>query len=225
MEFKQREKEVFRILEKLRDLDIVLIGGYALNSYVEFPRFSVDCDLMAYDGKEAVEILKREEYNLIEDRKDFIRLEKKVDSLKVGMDILIKELIDRQSGVTFEFSDILRNSAIRELPSKSEPKLRIKFRIASPEVLFVLKFASMRDQDIRDIFMLSTLDLDKSKIKELVKKYFSNELLENRIKKLKESIDSKSFRDSLQGVYGKLPEEFIVKNKKRLLSIVQRTIL
>jgi len=117
-------------------------------------------------------------------------------------------------------SDISKDSSVRELPSKSGVKLKIKFRIASPEILFVLKFASLRDQDIRDIFILSTYDLNRNKIKELFKKYFSHELLESRIKKLKESIDSKNFIDSLQGVYGKLPEEFIARNKKRLLSFV-----
>ncbi len=221
MEFELREKEVFRVLNKLRDFkDIVLIGGYALNSYVEFPRFSVDCDLMIYDEKEVIEILKKEDYKTIEQRKDFARFEKKVDDVKIGIDLLIKKLIDRQSGITFDLSDILKDSAIRELPSRSDAKLKIKFRIACPEMLFVLKFASMRDQDIRDIFILSTYDLNRDKIKGLVKKYFSNELLENRIKKLKESIESKNFIDSLQGVHGKLPEEFIARNKKRLLSFV-----
>lgn len=221
MEFELREKEVFRILEKLKHVEkVVLIGGYALNSYVEFPRFSIDCDLIVYDEKEIIEILKKEDYKSIEQRKDFARFEKKVDDVKIGIDLLIKKLIDRQSGITFDLSDILKDSAIRELPSISDAKLKIKFRIAGPEMLFVLKFASMRDQDIRDIFILSTYDLNRDKIKEFVKKYFSNELQEDRIKKLKESIESKNFIDSLQGVHGKLPEEFIARNKKRLLSFV-----
>jgi hypothetical protein len=221
MEFELREKEVFRILNKLRDFkDIVLIGGYALNSYVEFPRFSVDCDLIVYDEKEIIEILKKEGCKSIEQRKDFVRFERKVDDVKIGIDLLIKKLIDRQSGITFDLLDILKDSAIRELPSRSDAKLKIKFRIAGPEMLFVLKFASLRDQDIRDIFILSTYDLNRDKIKEFVKKYFSNELQEDRIKKLKESIESKNFIDSLQGVHGKLPEEFIARNKKRLLSFV-----
>jgi len=221
MEFELREKEVFRILEKLKHIDkVVLIGGYALNSYVEFPRFSIDCDLIVYDEKEIMEILKKEGYKLVEHRNDFARFERKVDVVKVGIDILIKKVIDRQSGIAFDLADILKDSAIRELPSKSDARLKIRFRIAGPEMLFILKFASLRDQDIRDIFILSTHDLNRGKIKELVKKYFSDELLENRIKKLKESIESKNFIDSLQGVYGKLPEEFIVRNKKRLLSFV-----
>ena len=221
MEFELREKEIFRILEKLKHAEkVVLIGGYALNSYVEFPRFSIDCDLIVYNEKEIIEILKKEGYKTIEHRNDFTRFEKKVDAVKVGIDILIKKLIDRQSGITFDLSGISKDSTIRELPSRSDAKLKIKFRIADPEMLFVLKFASMRDQDIRDIFILSTYDLKRDKIKELVKKYFSDELLGSRIKKLKESIESKNFIDSLQGVYGKLPEEFIARNKKRLLSFV-----
>jgi len=218
-QFKQRETEIFRILGKLKNIEkIVLIGGYALNSYVEFPRFSVDCDLILYDGKKATEILKNEGYKPIERGEGFIRLEREVDGIKVGMDLLIKKLIDRQSGLVFEFSDIFKDSAMRELPAKSYPTLKIKFRIASPEVLFVVKFASMRKQDIRDIFILSTYSLNKNKIKKLIKKYFSDELLGHRIKILKESIESENFINSLEGVYGKLPMEFISRIKKRLLS-------
>ena len=219
--FKQREIEIFEVLKKLRDVEkLVLIGGYALNSYIEFPRFSIDCDLIVYDEKKVVKILRSERYKLIEKKEDFIRFEKKVDNVKIGIDLLIKKLIDRQSELIFEFSDIFKDSTIRELPAKSDPKLKIKFRIVSPEVLFVLKFASIRKQDIRDIFMLSTYNLNKKKIKVFIKKYFQEKLLETRIKKLKESIESKNFIDSLQGVYGKIPEKFISKNKKRLLSFV-----
>ena len=218
-QFEQREIEIFRILGKLGGIKkIILIGGYALNSYVEFPRFSIDCDLMVYDERRAVKILKAEGYKLIERGEDFIRLERETGGVKTGIDLLIKKIIDRQSGLTFEFDDIFKGSAERELPAKSVPKFKTKFRIASPEVIFVIKFASMRKQDVRDIFILSACSLNKNKIRELIKKYFSDELLKERIEKLKESIESENFLNSLEGVYGKLPEEFISKTKKRMLN-------
>ena len=45
MIFEEREKLIFELLEKLKGIDFVLIGGYAINAYT-LPRFSVDCDLV-----------------------------------------------------------------------------------------------------------------------------------------------------------------------------------
>ena len=44
-----REKEIFETLNKLKGLNFVLIGGYAVNAYT-LPRFSVDCDIFLEDS-------------------------------------------------------------------------------------------------------------------------------------------------------------------------------
>jgi len=223
-QFAQREREVFRILEKLKKIKkVILIGAYALNAYTDFPRFSMDCDLVAFEEKGIKEILKKEGYKTVEKKEDFIRIERKIGKGKIGIDVLIKKVIDRQSGITFEFSDAFQDSSIKELKAKSDPRQKIKFRTASPEILFVMKLASMRKQDVRDIFILSSYSVDRTKIKKLIKKYFSKELLRKRREGLIEFIGSKDFLSSLQGVYGKLPEEFIIKNKKKLIKLLSST--
>ena len=40
-----RETEIFRVLKRLGEIEFVLIGGYAVNSYA-LPRFSEDCDIV-----------------------------------------------------------------------------------------------------------------------------------------------------------------------------------
>jgi hypothetical protein len=226
MEFELRENEIFSALEKLKTVEnIVLIGGYSLNAYVMFPRFSVDCDFVVYEEDKIIKILEKEGFKTVKrkpelDFKDFIRLEKKVNSSNASIDLMLKKLIDRQSGITFEFSDILKNSKVRELPAKSDPSLNVKFRVVDPEFLFLLKFASLRDQDIRDIFILQTYPLKKDKIKEFIKKYIKDDIRQKNVERLKESIESSNFRDSLQGPYGRLPDGFIDENKEKLLRLV-----
>jgi len=221
-QFELREREIFNILEKIKKFPkVILIGGYALNSYVEFPRFSIDCDLVVLDGNIILKVLKKEKFKIIEEEENFIRLEKKIDNIRIGIDLLIGKVKDRLSGITFEFLDIFQDSIIKELVAKSNPRIKINFRIASPEVLFIIKFASLRKQDLRDIFMLSFCRLNKNKIKKLIKKYFSSDLFNIRKEELKKLIISQDFMYSLQGVYGKLPEEFIEKNKRRVINFVE----
>jgi len=223
-QFELREREIFRIFEKIKKFSkIVLVGGYALNAYTEFPRFSVDCDLVVQDGNNTLNILtilKKEKFKTIEEQESFVRLERRIDNSKVGIDLLIGKIIDRLSGIVFEFSDIFQESKIMELVAKSNPELKTNFRVASPEVLFLMKFASLRKQDIRDIFMLSSHKLNKSKIKNLIKKHFSDTLFNARKEELKKLMMSKGFTNSLQGVYGKLPEEFVEKNKRLVMTFV-----
>jgi len=46
-----REKDIFETLKDLKNIDFVVIGGYAVNPYT-LPRFSVDCDLVLKDENE-----------------------------------------------------------------------------------------------------------------------------------------------------------------------------
>jgi len=220
--FEQREAEAFRILKQINKIvsQAILVGGYALNAYSAFPRFSLDCDLtvVADDFRKLRDFLTKENFKEVESRVDFARFEKKTGIMKIGIDLFIDKIIDRQSGITFNFSDIVNESKVVELKAKSNPSLKTEFRTASPEILFVMKLASFRKQDIRDAFMLSSYALNKKGIQALFKKYFTSNLLEKRAKALKKMIESTEFRDSLQGVYGRLPDKFLQENRSRLLA-------
>ena len=107
----------------------VIIGGYAVNAYT-LPRFSVDCDIVVKDREELKEIedvlvdfgYVKEENN--KDKTsyygDFLRLEKDMgNNVKVSIDILIKEVLDRQTNATFSANWVFDNSEIRTLRGKT----------------------------------------------------------------------------------------------------------
>src|SRR3989344_4801548 len=172
-----REKEIFETLKRMGSFKFVIIGGYAVNAYT-LPRFSVDCDIVVKDKKELKEIEEvllnfgyvKEEINKNKTSYygDFLRLEKDIgDNIKVSIDILIKEVLDRQTKATFSADWIFDNSEIRTLRGKTITE-ELKLRIINLDALFILKFVSCRLTDIRDIFMLAPNIKDKEWINEEV---------------------------------------------------------
>jgi len=219
-----REKEIFETLKKIKQFKFVIIGGYAVNAYT-LPRFSVDCDIVVKDKKEDDKIEKIlfelgylkenfNENNLY--RGDFRRYEKCLeDNFRVSIDILIKEIIDRQTNVVFLSTWIFDNSELKILKGKTIIE-ELKICIINLDALFVMKFISGRSTDIRDIFMLSPNIKDKKWIKqEIMKKHDFNE----RFLKIKKEITSKQFKDGLQGIYGYIEDKTFNKYKKAILEL------
>ncbi|MEK6936419.1 MAG: hypothetical protein AABW67_06545 [Nanoarchaeota archaeon] len=220
-----REKEIFETLKKINKFKFVVIGGYAVNAYA-LPRFSVDCDIVIKDKgglKEIERVLVTFGYVKEESNKDktpyygnFLRLEKDIGGgIKVSIDILIKEVLDRQTNATFSADWIFENSEIKTLRGKTITE-ELKLRIINLDALFVLKFVSCRLTDIRDIFMLAPNIKNKGWVKqEISKKYYFDKLF----LKIKEKITSKQFKDSLQGVYGIIDDKVFEKHKKAILDL------
>jgi len=220
-----REKEIFETLKNLNKFKFVIIGGYAVNAYT-LPRFSVDCDIVIKNKEELKEIEKtlvNLDYVKEENNKDktsyygdFLRLEKDLgDNIKVSIDILIKEVLDRQTNTTFSADWVFDNSEIRKLRGKTIIE-ELKLRIINLDALFVLKFVSCRLTDIRDIFMLAPNIKNKEWIKEEISKKYDFDKL---FFKVEEKITSKQFKDSLQGVYGIVDDKVFKKHKKAILGL------
>ncbi len=216
-----REKEIFETLKNIRKFKFVVIGGYAVNAYA-LPRFSVDCDIIIREINELDKIKnvllklgyvkenidKNSYYNNCE------RYEKNLENnFKVSIDILIKDILDRQTGVVFSADWVFDNSEIRILKGKTITE-ELKLRIINIDALFVMKMISCRSTDIRDIFMLSP----NLKNKDWIKKEISDRYdFDNRLSKIKEKISSKQFKDGLQGIYGYIDDVVFEKHKKALL--------
>ena len=114
------------------------------------------------------------------------------------MDVLIGEVLDRQTDATFSAEWIVEHSKIRLLKGKTILE-ELNVRIIDAEALFVMKFICARATDIRDIFMLAPNVKDRKWIQnEISERYDFN----NRLKRIKEKVLSKQFKDGLQGVYG-----------------------
>lgn len=198
------------ILQTLMELpkDVVLIGGYAVNAYVP-PRFSIDCDLVVFEG--VTEIKKTLMKNGFEETEkgdvpygEYFRFARKKE--KVSFDLLLNSVFDRVSGIVFEGSLFKKYSKERVTVGRANP-IRIKIRIADAELLFAMKFVSARRQDMRDIFMLSGTELNWNLIRDIIKEKCSEKLLRERVKMIKAKVANKSYRDSLHGAFGKIPDK------------------
>lgn len=209
-----RENEILRMLGKLKDLNFVLIGGYAINAYTQ-PRFSVDCDIVVLNKEDANKIKKillQEGYKEKEINPnipysgEFICFVKKIDDYPIAFDMLIGSVIDRDTKLKFKAEWIFKNSNIRILVGKTSPT-KIELRIANPEVLIIMKLAASRKADLRDAFMLLEKDIDFGYVLSELKKYG----LQNKLKVLREYVTSDSFKDSLQGVFGRIDQKIFNK--------------
>lgn len=219
MILEEREKEIFDALEKIAEYGI-LVGGYAINAYTP-PRFSVDCDLVLKKNvKHVEEVLIKNGFKKTEHGKlqlpytgEFLRFEKG----KTFFDLLVGGILDRQSSSYFPYDFIEKNSKERETVGRATIS-RIRMKIANPEVLFIMKFASCRRQDMRDMFMLSNLKLDAEFIIATIKEKY-NGMLPN-IEKIRKAVTDQKFKDALQGVYGLLPEAMFETTRDNLLKIL-----
>ena len=135
-----REQEILAMLEKLKDLDFVLIGVYAVNAYTQ-PRFSVDCDLVVKNTSQAGKIksvLSKEGYKEKKINPDtpyigeFLCLSKKVDGFAIPFDIMIGSVIDRDTKLKFPAEWIFNNSKRSMLTGKVSIS-KIELMIASPD--------------------------------------------------------------------------------------------
>jgi len=198
------------ILQTLQELpkDVILVGGYAVNAYVP-PRFSIDCDLIVFRG--VTEIKKMLLKNGFEETEkgdvphgEYIRFMRKRE--RVSFDLLINSVLDRESGIVFEGSLFKKYSRERFTVGRANP-IRIRLRIADPEMLFAMKFVSARRQDMRDIFMLSGTELNWNLIREIVKNRCDEKIIKDRVRLMRSKVTDKNYRHSLQGAYGKIPDK------------------
>ncbi len=220
-----REKEIFETLKKIKKSNFVVIGGYAVNAYT-LPRFSVDCDIVIKDRKELekieevlLELGYRKEKNYSEGvpyEGKFERFEKELGrNFKVSMDILIGEVLDRDTKAKFSAEWVFANSALRNLQGKTISE-QLKLKIVNADALFTMKLISCRQTDIRDIFLLINSTKDKKWVKKEVSERYN---LKDRLSKALSKINSKQFKDELQGVFGMVYVKTFERNKKLILEL------
>jgi hypothetical protein len=217
-----RESSVFDTLKELRRFNFVVVGGYAVNAYT-LPRFSLDCDLVVEDKEELNRMepvllglrYKKMEHHT-DSNDDFRRYEKQLEtSFKISIDVLIGEVIDRQTNAHIPAGWIFKNSSIRLLRGKTIAE-ELKLRIIDVDALFVLKMISCRSTDVRDLFML----VPYLKNTEFIKQEVSSRCdLKERLGIIRQKVNSKKFRDGLQGVYGLIDNSIYERNVKTILSL------
>ena len=219
-QFQLREKEIFETLNKIKKSNFVVIGGYAVNAYT-LPRFSVDCDIVIKDRKELekigealLEMGYRKERNYSDEIPydgNFERYEKELgNNFKVSIDILIGEVFDRQTKAKFSADWVFDNSSLRNLQGKTISE-QLKLKIINADALFTMKLICCRQTDIRDIFLLINSVKDKKWVKKEISERYD---LKDRLSKALSKINSKQFKDELQGVFGMVDDRIFERNKK-----------
>ncbi|MDE1810512.1 MAG: hypothetical protein KGH66_00505 [Candidatus Micrarchaeota archaeon] len=218
-----RESEVFEALKGLGSRKFVVIGGYAVNAYA-LPRFSVDCDIVVGLEAEHERIGKvllrmgyeRAEFSRIGPSISFARYEKILpNSFKVSFDVLIGGIHDRQTGVSIPSGWVFKHSEVKTLKGKTITE-KLKLRVVDIDALFVLKMLSCRYTDIRDLFMLVPGIKDRGWVKgEVSSRYDFME----RFRKILDTVNSKKFRDGLQGVYGLVDGQTFQKSVDAIVSL------
>ena len=218
--FSAREQEIFSTLSQLKDIDFVLIGGYAVNTYT-LPRFSVDCDIVVKDAHALPmieNILVKMGYHKPMEKfsENFARFEKKLEhNLQVSMDILIGKVTDRLSTVEFSADWVFQHAKLRLLRGKTIQK-ELKLKIIDLDALIVMKIAAGRNIDMRDVFMMLPNAQDKAWIKSEIALRCD---FKGRMAAILSKVSSPQFKDGLSGVYGYLDQKVFEKHKKALVSL------
>ncbi len=217
-----REGVIIKTLQRLPKENIVLIGGYAVNAYVP-PRFSIDCDLVVLGSSSKIESVLREDRFRKVGEGDvsyggYLRYE--MEKIKVSFDLLENSVVDRDTKIVFEGELFRKHSAERTTVGRSVPT-RIRMRIVDPELLFAMKFVSARKQDIRDMFMLAGGGLNWNLVSTMISAKCGRELIGKRSDSTMRDVQSKNFRDSLHGPYGRIPDERFELCRRRLVEFLE----
>jgi hypothetical protein len=217
-----RESIILKTLQRLPKKDIVLIGGYAVNAYVP-PRFSIDCDIVVLSGQSKIEsLLKADGFMKVSEGEvtygGYVRYE--MEGIKVSFDLLENSVVDRDTKIVFEAHLFRKHSAERTTVGRSVPT-RIRMRIVDPELLFTMKFVTARKQDIRDMFMLAGGNMGPKLIIDLVSAKCGPSLIAKRSRSIKRDVQSMTFRDSLHGPFGRIPDERFELCKRRLVELLE----
>jgi hypothetical protein len=199
----RRESGIMDTLKRFAEseLDFVVVGGYAVSAYRH--RFSIDADIVIRkeDRERFEDILKGSGYRKTISMQlkniyssEFVRYEYR--ELKVSIDLLIGDLGARQTGASFSFEFLFKNSSKRLIEGIEKA---IEARVPRREILIILKLHSSRLTDLRDIAALS-FNLDMDMIRESLFRGNLNVLREN-MKKLESLIEKPEFQDSFKGVF------------------------
>jgi len=220
-----REKEIFAALRAVGKSEFVIIGGYAASSYAP-PRFSVDCDIVVKDKETArgiSSILRQVGYNQVSAGTaeaayggSFERFEKELpNGFIASVDMLVGAVTDRGTLAVFSAGWVFENSIVRNLRGKTIAE-QLPLRILKPDALFAMKAVSCRPTDIRDVFMLApSVEGSEWVVREIAKRCN----LQEKSDRILKTVDSRQFRDGLQGVYGKLDSHTFDNHMKALKEV------
>lgn len=222
-----RERECFELLRKIpSNRRFVLIGGFAVSAF-EFPRLSVDLDIVIPEKELEFfrDLMKEQGFVFSREKSDFDltydgRYEKYVrkDELPISVDLMINSIQARQTNYSYSFQYLIKNSETREIRGW-HPSARVRVRVPDREMLIALKINSMRTADKRDIIMLCYERPDVSRIVAHLKNCPKDAISDN-IDELSRLLAEARDRDSIKGVFAISDEvlRIAIRNCKRVVN-------
>ena len=212
----KKENEIFGILQKFidKDLNFIIIGGYAVSAFKH--RFSVDADIVikSEDLPKFEDILRKTGFKKTITKElenvyssKFIRYEKD----QASVDILIDALASRTTDASFSFNLLFDNSIKKKITGIEKD---IFARIPVKELLIVMKIHSGRLTDFRDIATLAK-DSDLSLIRKFL---FIGDLkvINENLHKLNQIVNDKNFVDSFKGIFAEKKFDIDFEQVKRI---------
>ncbi len=202
-----REAEVLRVLDVMHQTQIqpTLVGGYAVNAYSLLPRYSVDCDLVVQkrslesllrlleEQLYAVDETLREELEGVES----VRLTKRLGGGDVSVDLMAGGVRCRQTGAVWGEEEVRRRSKELRVAGVNGSVLS---NVAAREALIAMKLHSGRDQDVRDVVMLSS-GADWEMVRSLVDRG-SKERVNLQLRSAAKTLGGKEFEGRLKAYFG-----------------------
>lgn len=232
MKIEQRERACLDLLARLPKR-YVLVGGYAVSAF-EFPRFSVDLDMVIPEKDFPLfsGILKREGFSKTREADRFavtyegrfVCFRKMVESLPVSVDLLVGMVQSRQTSAAYSFDYVWKNSEVRTVTGFGV-NASAEARVADREMLMALKINSMRMADQRDIIALCSGDVNAGKVAGHLKRA-PGEKIREHIGRLLSFLENPGSRDSLKGVFVLSDSvlEDILKRARETLEEIERKL-
>jgi len=237
---KLREKEIRKLIEYFSNKSdgfgnpkLIMIGGYALRAFIPFSRYTRDCDfvlkkLNGWNLDKIKEWLPRDLTIEVFEKRDsygFLRCIKilKVDkrSVKVSLDFMEGEVRGRREEQTFLIKkEFVEKSKKVGIPIADK---EIEIYIPSYTDYMILKFASARPSDIRDIATLVWKNGIPEDLKRRARKMLAHpEILKKKLELMVKIISNKRFLDSWKGTF--ITTEFTEETKKEVLKELKKLL-
>lgn len=203
-----RERTRFDFLRSIPSKKrFIIIGGFAVSAY-EFPRLSVDLDIVipGTELKFFSKLIKEQGFVFGWEKSDFDdtydgKYERYImeEKLPVSVDLLINSVQARQTNYSYSFNYLFKHSQIREIRGW-HPEAKVTVRVPKREMLIALKVNSMRMADQRDIIMLCYEKPDADMIARHLKNC-PKEIIIDNLNTLLELVGSRGHDNSIKGVF------------------------
>jgi len=176
-------RDLKAILDKAKEwgVELLIIGGWAVNAYVGAYRYTKDIDLVVktVDLGHLKALLKQHGYD-VEDKQIYIRGEKRAEDVQLKVHISIGDIVDTSRGSALKYSvdeNAYRNAPL--LPIRSFHSQCREYELEAPILplnnLFITKLLPVgRDLDVADV-----VSMILQHGKELPMDFIANEVRKN----------------------------------------------